>query len=52
MNLIVIKSITKAPLKDIDRAAIPYILMLILGIAIIIAFPQIALWLPGTMYDQ
>jgi C4-dicarboxylate transporter, DctM subunit len=52
MNLIVIKSITKAPLKDIDRAAIPYILMLILGIAIIIAFPQIALWLPSTMYDQ
>lgn len=49
MNLIVIKSITKAPLADIDRAAIPYILMLILGIALIIAFPQIALWLPGTM---
>jgi C4-dicarboxylate transporter DctM subunit len=49
MNLIVIKSITKASLAEIDRAAIPYILMLILGIAIIIAFPQIALWLPGTM---
>lgn len=49
MNLIVIKSITKAPLADIDRAAIPYILMLILGIGLIIAFPQIALWLPGTM---
>jgi C4-dicarboxylate transporter, DctM subunit len=52
MNLIVIKSITKASLKEIDKAAIPYILMLILGIAIIIAFPQIALWLPSTMkYD-
>jgi C4-dicarboxylate transporter, DctM subunit len=49
MNLIVIKSITKASLADIDRAAIPYILMLTLGIALIIAFPQIALWLPGTM---
>lgn len=51
MNLIVIKSITKAPLAEIDRAAIPYILMLMLGIALIIAFPQIALWLPSTMYD-
>ena len=52
MNLIVIKSITKASLAEIDRAAIPYILMLILGIAIIILFPQIALWLPSTMqYD-
>jgi C4-dicarboxylate transporter, DctM subunit len=52
MNLIVIKSITKAPLADIDRAAIPYILMLMLGIALIIAFPQIALWLPSTMAYQ
>jgi C4-dicarboxylate transporter DctM subunit len=52
MNLIVIKSITRASLAEIDRAAIPYILMLILGIAIIILFPQIALWLPSTMkYD-
>jgi len=49
MNLIVIKSITKAPLAEIDKAAIPYILMLILGIALIIAFPQIAIWLPSTM---
>ncbi len=49
MNLIVIKSITKASLAEIDRAAIPYILMLILGIALIILFPQIALWLPSTM---
>jgi C4-dicarboxylate transporter DctM subunit len=52
MNLLVIKSITKAPLVEIDRAAIPYILMLILGIALIIAFPQIALWLPSTMDYQ
>jgi C4-dicarboxylate transporter DctM subunit len=52
MNLIVIKSITKAPLAEIDRAAIPYILMLMLGIALIIAFPQIALWLPSTMAYQ
>jgi C4-dicarboxylate transporter, DctM subunit len=49
MNLLVIKSITKAPLHEIDRAALPYILMLILGILIIMAFPQIALWLPSTM---
>jgi len=49
MNLIVIKSITKAPLVEIDKAAMPYLAMLILSIAIIMAFPQIALWLPGTM---
>ncbi len=49
MNLIVIKSLTKAPLAEIDKAAVPYILMMILGIAIIIAVPEVALWLPGTM---
>ena len=49
MNLIAIKSITKAPLAEIDRAAMPYIALLTLGIAIIIAFPEIALWLPRTM---
>ncbi|MBL8697545.1 MAG: TRAP transporter large permease [Alphaproteobacteria bacterium] len=49
MNLVVIKSITGAPLKDIDRAAVPYMAMMILAIGLIIAFPGIATWLPGTM---
>lgn len=49
MNLIVIKSIARVPLYEIDRAAVPYILLMILGLAIIIAFPSIALWLPQTM---
>ncbi len=52
LNLIVIKSITKAPLAEIDKAAVPYILMLALGIAIIITVPEIALWLPGTMLGR
>jgi len=49
MNLIVIKSITKAPLAEIDKAAVPYIAMLILALAILIVFPGIATWLPSTM---
>lgn len=49
MNLIVIKSITKAPLSEIDKAAVPYIAMLILALAILIVFPGIATWLPSTM---
>ncbi len=52
MNLIVIKSITKASLTEIDKAAVPYMLMLMLGIAILIAVPGIALWLPSTMAYQ
>jgi C4-dicarboxylate transporter DctM subunit len=49
MNLIVIKSIAKVPLHEIDRAAVPYILMLILAILVIMVFPQVALFLPSTM---
>jgi C4-dicarboxylate transporter DctM subunit len=45
----VIRSIAKVPLYEVDRAAVPYILLMFLGMAIIVAFPQIALWLPGTM---
>lgn len=49
MNLIVIRSITGAPLVEVDKAAIPYMLMLGLGIALIMLFPELALWLPSTM---
>jgi len=49
MNLIVIRTIAKVPLHEVDRAAVPYILLMFLGMAIIIAVPQIALFLPATM---
>ncbi len=49
LNLIVIRSIAKVPLYEVDRAAVPYIMLMFLGMAIVIAFPQIALFLPGTM---
>lgn len=49
MNLVVIKSITKAPLAEINKAAIPYMLMLALAILILMVAPEIALWLPQTM---
>jgi len=49
MNLIVIRSITGAPLVEVDKAAVPYMLMLGLGIGLIMLFPELALWLPSTM---
>ena len=49
LNLIVIKTIAKVPLYEVDRAAVPYILLMFLGMGVIIVFPAIALWLPGTM---
>jgi len=46
LNLVVIKAITGAPLAEVNRSAYPYMLMLALGTALLIAFPEIALWLP------
>jgi C4-dicarboxylate transporter DctM subunit len=49
MNLVVIKSITGAPMSEVNAAAFPYMGMLALGIALLIAFPDLALWLPRQM---
>lgn len=49
MNLFTIKAITKSPLGPIIRGAAPYVLLMILVMAMVMIWPQIALWLPGTM---
>jgi len=46
MNLVVIKAITGAPLGEVNRSILPYMLMLAFGTGLLIAFPEIALWLP------
>jgi C4-dicarboxylate transporter DctM subunit len=46
LNLVVIKAITGAPLAEVNRSIMPYMLMLAFGTAMLIAFPGIALWLP------
>jgi len=49
MNLFVIKGITQAPLWEIVAGVLPYVGLLILGLLIVLAFPELALWLPHTM---
>ena len=49
MNLFALKAITRAPLADIIAGVAPYVLLLIAGLALVMLFPAIALWLPGTM---
>lgn len=48
MNLFVIKGITGAPLVEVIRGALPYVLLLIGGLLIVWSFPQLSLWLPQT----
>jgi len=48
MNLFVIKGITNAPLAEVIRGALPYVLLLVGGLVLIWAVPELALWLPRT----
>jgi C4-dicarboxylate transporter, DctM subunit len=52
MNLFTIKAITKAPIGKIIAGVVPYALMLLVGLGLLLAFPQIALWLPSTMMGR
>jgi C4-dicarboxylate transporter, DctM subunit len=48
-NLFVLRSITGTPIGQIAYAATPFFLMMLFGGALLIAFPQIALWLPNQL---
>ena len=37
-------------LRDIYVSIVPFVLVMIIGLALVMAFPQIALWLPGLYY--
>ena len=47
MNLFVIKGITGARLADVIAGTIPYVVLMMTGLALVLAFPAIATWLPG-----
>ena len=49
MNLYVVQGITKLPLQVISRGIIPFLLVLLFGLVLLIAFPEISLFLPRTM---
>ena len=39
-------------LVDIYRSIIPFVLLMTIGLAVVIAFPQVALWLPELYYGK
>ncbi|MGE5171665.1 MAG: TRAP transporter large permease [Rudaea sp.] len=49
MNLFALKAISRAPLGEIIAGVAPYVLLLVVGLALVMLLPSIALWLPGTM---
>ena len=48
-NLFVLQSLTGRDMFEIARMALPFFLLLVLAVALLAAFPEIALWLPSTM---
>jgi len=46
MNLFVIKGIANAPLAEVIRGALPYVLLMLFGLVIMLLFQPLALWLP------
>lgn len=51
VNLLVLKSIVPegVSMDDIMLGSLPFVLVLILGMALLMVFPEIALWLPRQM---
>ncbi|MFH1950387.1 MAG: TRAP transporter large permease [Pseudomonadota bacterium] len=49
INVYVVQGVTKAPLEDVMLGILPFALAFLVGIALLIAFPQISLFLPATM---
>jgi C4-dicarboxylate transporter DctM subunit len=48
-DLFAVKTIFNIPTSNIIQGVIPFLLFEILFLAVIVAFPQISLWLPGMM---
>ncbi len=49
-NLFVMLELVKdTTIREVAIAAIPFVLILLLSIAIFTVFPQVVLWLPSTM---
>ena len=51
INLFVVQSIrTRGVLKDVMVGALPFVITMFAMIALLIAYPQLALWLPQQFY--
>ena len=48
MNVFVVSKVANIPVGELFVGVIPYIIMLLSLVAVLIAFPQIVLWLPST----
>ena len=50
MTLFISSAIAQVPFSRAVRAAVPFILIMVLDLILVVAFPQIALWLPSQIF--
>ena len=48
MNIFVVSRYAERPLSEIFRGVAPHVVSHIIVLALLVAFPQLVLWLPGT----
>ena len=51
-NLFIIQGLTKTPILRVAYYAAPFFVLMCIGAALITVFPEIALWLPNTLFDK
>lgn len=53
-NLFLMKAMAppEVTLADIYRSIVPFVIVMIVGLGLVIAFPQIALWLPNAYFGK
>jgi C4-dicarboxylate transporter DctM subunit len=49
INVYVVQGVTKVPMEEVFRGIVPFAIVFLVGIALLVAFPQIILLLPSTM---
>ncbi len=49
MNLFVIKGVARAPISEVVRGTLPYVVLMLVSLGLVLLWPQMTLWLPGTM---
>jgi len=49
INVYIVQGVTKVPMEEIFQGIIPFVFMFLIAIGLIVAFPEISLFLPRTM---
>ena len=51
-NLFVLQGLTRHSIGRVAYAALPFFVLMCIGVVIITIWPEIALWLPGVLFDK